>query len=201
MFPSTFIFIGRSGCGKGTQAKLLEKKLIEKENSKVLTLETGAKFREFLAGNSYASILSKQIYERGELQPDFLAVYMWAEYLIKEMKGGEHLILDGVARRPRETLVLDTALRFFERKNPVVIHVDVSREWSKERLKARGRMDDIDEVEVEKRLNWYDTEVTLAIEWFRKTPDYKVLDIKGEQPIESVHKEIMEKLSGIGISL
>ena len=59
MSPQTFIFIGRSGCGKGTQAELLQKRVKEKDqSSEIFYLETGAYFREFLRGEKYSNKLS-----------------------------------------------------------------------------------------------------------------------------------------------
>ncbi|MEK7614380.1 MAG: nucleoside monophosphate kinase [Patescibacteria group bacterium] len=191
----TFIFVGRSGCGKGTQIELLKKYLEEKNSGcSVVLIETGGRFRSFIAGDSYASDLSKEIMEKGELQPEFLAVLMWSEEMIDKIKGNEHLLIDGAPRRLREAMVLDTALRFFKKEQPIVVHLDVSSEWSKERLRDRGRKDDIGEEEVKKRLAWFDTEVKPAIDWFREEPYYRVVDINGEQTIEEVHRDIVSAI-------
>src|SRR3989344_8323139 len=79
MFPQNFIFIGMSGCGKGTQAKLLGEylKKIDPERE-VFFLETGAEFRRFIQGEGYTQRLSKKIYDEGGSQPEFLSVYMWS---------------------------------------------------------------------------------------------------------------------------
>lgn len=197
MGPKTFIFIGRSGCGKGTQVDLLKKYLEEKDLlHPILSIETGDNFRAFLNGESYASGLSRDIYSRGELQPEFLAVYMWANLMLRDIKGNEHVILDGSPRRLREAIVLDTALTFFKQQNPIVVHIEVSREWSKLRLRGRGREDDVNEAEVEKRLSWFDEEVVPALNWFRAAKGYKVVDINGEQPIPGVFKELVDKVFG-----
>src|SRR6185369_8914356 len=84
MQPQTFIFIGRSGCGKGTQAELLQKSLQEKEpNAQIFYLETGANFREFIKGEKYSNTLARKIMEEGGRQPDFLAVWMWSHVLLE----------------------------------------------------------------------------------------------------------------------
>ncbi len=195
-YPRTFIFIGRSGCGKGTQVELLKKYLEEKDSGcPVVQIETGGRFRSFIDGGSYAGNLSKEIMEKGGLQPEFLAVLMWSEEMIGKMKGNEHLLIDGAPRRLREAMVLDTALRFFKKERPIVVYLNVSNEWSKERLRGRGRKDDISEEEVKKRLTWFDAEVKPAIDWFRGEPTYKVVDINGEQTIEEVHKDIILAIS------
>ena len=51
--PQTFVFIGRSGCGKGTQAKLLIEELKKNDPAhEVMYIETGARIREFIADNA-----------------------------------------------------------------------------------------------------------------------------------------------------
>ena len=111
MSPQTFIFIGRSGCGKGTQAELLLKLLKEKDpNSEIFYLETGANFREFVKGEKYSNKLSAEIMKKGDRQPDFLAVWMWSHVLLDKFKGTEHLFFDGITRSLSEAMAFTTAL-------------------------------------------------------------------------------------------
>lgn len=190
----TFIFNGRSGCGKGTQAKFLESFLKNKDtDTPVYYLETGKAFRDFIAGPSHSSALSKEIYDKGGLQPEFLAVYMWSSQLIKDITGKEHLIIDGSPRKIIETHLVDSAMKFYGRIKPNFIYINVSREWSKARLLGRGRSDDKKD-DIETRLNWFDTDVVPAIDFFRNNPDYNFIEINGEQTIEEVNKEMMTKL-------
>ncbi len=187
-----YIFIGRSGCGKGTQANLL-KDFLTKEGKTFFNLETGNKFREFVKKDSYSSQLSKKIGEIGGLQPEFLAVLMWASSMVDQVKGDEDFILDGAPRKIAEAKTLDSALRFYEFEKPIIVFVNVSRKWSEDRLLGRGRADD-DTEEIKKRLDWFDTDVQPVIDWFKSNDFYNFLDINGEQTIEEVHQEIMEKI-------
>ena len=194
MNPYTFIFIGRSGCGKGTQVELLQKHLAEKfAGEEVFYLETGERFRAFIKEDSYSSKLSKAVYETGERQPSFLAIWMWSHLLVESFKGTEHLIIDGSPRAYGEALAMDTALKFYGRK-AYVVHLNVSREWSEERLSARHRSDDIDLEKVKKRLDWFEKDVAPAIEFFKANPDYNFIDVNGGQSIEGVYRDMMEKL-------
>jgi adenylate kinase family enzyme len=189
MKPQTFIFIGRSGCGKGTQAELLQKYLKEKDPAgEILYIETGANFREFMKGEKHSNFLAKEIYERGDRQPDFLAVWMWSHVLIDKMKGTEHLFFDGITRSLPEAETFTTA-------KVTVVYLNVSREWSETRLTARGRSDDKSLDEIRKRLDWFDQDSYPAVEYFNVRKDYNLLDINGEQSVEDVHKEILGKLS------
>lgn len=194
----TAIFIGRSGCGKGTQADLLVEAIKKNDpNRHVLYVETGENFRNFLKQSSHSSQLSRDIYKRGELQPEFLAVRMWADALVTYMNGNEHVVLDGTPRKQREAMVLDSAFQFYSREKPFVIHLDVSEAWSRERLAGRGRADDVNEEEVAKRLAWFETDVKPAIEWYRtEAQGYTLLEINGERPIEDIHEDITQAIFG-----
>lgn len=194
MNPKTFIVIGPSGSGKGTQADLLQEYLKkESPETELLYVEAGDRFRTFLKGGTHASELSKEIYMDGKLQPAFLSIWVWADLLIESLKGGMHLMLDGSPRKLNEAHVLDEALHFYKRENPYVVFINVSRDWATERLKGRNREDDKDD-SIKKRLDWFETDVKPAIEFFRENPYYNFLEINGEQTIEEVHNEIVGKL-------
>lgn len=193
MTSDTFIFFGRSGCGKGTQAHLLQQKL-EQEGGKVLYVETGAKFREFMERDTYTGHMTKEVIDNGELLPAFLPVWVWANVLVENFTGKEHLILDGLSRRAFEAPILDSMIAFYKRERPFVILIDVSREWSKERLMGRKRKDDTEEY-IESRLNWYDRDVVPAIEYFRNHSGYHFIEIQGEKTIEEVHNELIQKIN------
>jgi len=194
MVPQTFIFMGRSGCGKGTQADLLKKYLKEKDpNAEIFYIETGANFREFVKGQKYSNQLANKIYKNGERQPDFLAIWMWAHIILNDFKGTEHLFFDGITRSLPEAMAFTTALEFYGRK-ATVIFINVSREWSEARLLARGRADDKSEAEVIKRLNWFDRDSVPALGYFKVNDRYNVLQVDGEKTIEEVHYDIVQKL-------
>ncbi|MCK5021695.1 MAG: nucleoside monophosphate kinase [Candidatus Pacebacteria bacterium] len=197
MEKQAYIFIGRSGCGKGTQVDLLMDFLRKDPNKKILEVETGSQFREFINGEDYSNKIAKEIGSQGKLQPMFLTVWIWAASLVENLKGGEDLIFDGTPRKKDEADVLDSVFGFYDYEKPKIIYINVSREWATERLLARkekeGRKDD----EIEKiniRQDWFDTDVMETIDWYKANSNYKFLDIKGEQSIEDVHQEIMNKL-------
>ncbi|MBX4195925.1 nucleoside monophosphate kinase [Candidatus Parcubacteria bacterium] len=191
----TVVFIGRSGCGKGTQAGLLKNRIVahDIEKRKILYVESGDRFRKFIRGNSYSSRLSREIYEKDARQPDFLAGLMWGEMLIEELEEDMHLVFDGVARAEPEAKMLTTALGFYRREMPTVIYINVSRKWSEERLLSRGRQDDVNINKIDKRLDWFDKDVLSAIEYFKSDPFYRVIEVDGEQTIEEVHRDIIAK--------
>ena len=143
MAPNAFIFIGRSGCGKGTQADLLRKELSKKGFGDTLYVETGSEFREFIKDADYSNVRSNEIYESAERQPDFLACYMWTQFMIRDYKKGMHVIFDGTPRSIAEAMILSTAFSFYGFEKVFVINLNVSRGWSEHHLLSRGRSDDV----------------------------------------------------------
>ena len=195
MSPYTFIFLGQSGSGKGEQSTRLQKKLKEKfPNEEVSYMETGPNFREFIKGEKYSNKLAKAVADRGDIQPAFLPVYFWAGWMLENLKGDEHIVFDGICRRLMEAEVFTTAMEFYNRK-PIVIFIKVSRDWAIDRLTGRGRADDKSLEMVTGRLDWFDEFTLPVVDYFKTSNQYSVLEINGEQTIEEVHQEIMQKLS------
>jgi adenylate kinase len=189
----TYIFIGKSGSGKGTQAEML-KKYLESKGGKVFYLESGAKFRDFVSQSGYTANLSAAVMWRGELQPAFLAIHIWSHIMIEQMDEAKHLMIDGTPRKLDEAKILDEALKFYKRKDPKIINVNVSDKWATDRLAGRGRADDKSLADIKKRLAWFDTDVMPAVEYYKNNPDYNYLEINGEQTVEEVHREILNKI-------
>lgn len=196
--PQTFIFIGRSGCGKGTQADLLIEALKKKEvisaTNPIFYIETGDKFRDFISKTSHSSRLAKEIMDRSERQPDFLAIWMWSDLLVTNLMGDENIIFDGTPRSLNEAMALNTALKFFKRNNVKVIYLDVSNDWSKQRMIERGRADDKTNGDIDKRLAWFEADVLPAVKYYESNPDYEFIRVNGEQTIEEVQTELLGKL-------
>lgn len=193
MHPQTFIFIGRSGAGKGTQIELLIKKLKEKTKFDVFHLEPGQGFRNFVKSDSHTAKLSRMVGDKGELQPSFLSIWVWTDLLVKNMTGNEHIIFDGMPRRVSEGKVLESALKFYGHEQPHMVYVDVSRKWAVLRLQGRKRSDDGDQ-SIIRRMDWFDSDVAPAVEYMKHNTYYKFSHINGEQTVEDVHKEICNKL-------
>jgi len=165
--PQAFIFIGRSGCGKGTQIDLLKQSLTKADpDCKILHIQTGQGFREFIKGETFTQKKSRMLYETGQLQPEFLAIQMWERPLLEGYSGGEHVILDGTPRKYHEAGVLDSIFGFYGFEGAWVINVEISPAESLKRLLLRKRQDD-DEDGIKKRLAWYETDVAPAVEFYR----------------------------------
>lgn len=187
--PLTIIFFGRSGSGKGTQASLLIEKL-KQEGRNTLYIETGKEFRSFIEESNLTAKITKEVVNRGDFMPEFMPIWLWCDQLVRKFDGTQDLVLDGMARRPHEAPILDSALKFYGRTQVHVIHMNVSRQWSTERLLSRGRNDD-EEEKIKRRLDAYDRDVLPVLEYFKERKGYQFHDINGERSIEEIHADIM----------
>ncbi|MDP2641827.1 MAG: nucleoside monophosphate kinase [bacterium] len=189
----TVIFIGRSGCGKGTQADLFKNRVVrlDPEKRQILYVETGERFRKFFREEGFSSVLSRRVYEQDERQPDFLACWMWASMLVEELLPDMHLVFDGAPRSHSEAVILSTALKFYERDKPTIIYLKVGHKWAQDRLLGRGRIDDRTLSKINKRLDWFEADTWPAIEYFKTNNLYRFIEVNGEQPVEKVHTDII----------
>lgn len=200
MNAQSFIFIGRSGCGKGTQAQLLHVWLEQKDKDAgvergVFYLQTGQELREFIQGNNPTQLIARKIYNEGELMPEFLTIYAWARQLSEKFNGTDHLIIDGTPRKLHEAGALHSIFSFYGRTDKChVIYMNISEDEAVKRLMARGRTDDNPE-DIRARLKWFETDVLPAVEYYRNSPEYCFHEINGEQSPEEVSREIMEALA------
>ena len=197
MKPQAFIFVGRSGSGKGTQAALLIEALKKKDPGRaIFTVETGKELRKFIEGDTYTQKLAKKIQMAGGFQPAFLAIFNWVRVLVDEYKEGSHMVFDGTSRRLPEAMVLDSIFHFYGIEKPWVIYLDIHDEEATKRLLARGRADDTHDA-IKNRLSSYEADMKPSIEFFRKNPKCVFLDINGIDTIEAIHADIVKRL-GLG---
>ena len=189
------ILTGRSGVGKGTQVQLLLEFLKKNyPNERIVYFEAGGNFRKFITRPEYTSRLTKrEIYDKGGLFPEFLAVYNWANFFIKNIQGNELLVIDGSPRKLREAIMLDEAFEFYKKEDVYVVFMNAPRNWSEKLLLKRGRSDDIQE-NVKHRLDWFEEEVAATIEYYKKHKKHTFLEINADQSREKVHQEIILKL-------
>ncbi len=190
----TILLYGKSGAGKGTQAKLLKEYLEQKDPAHpVLYIETGAAFRTFAQKDNYTARMVKETLENGGLLPEFLPVWVWTQFLIDNVTGNEHIILDGLARQRDEAPILYRAIKFYKRAAPRVVVLTLDDTEAAARLKARSRADDTD-AEINKRLAWYQDNVTPAIGMWRSMSDVVVREVSSTPPPEQVHVDIISAL-------
>lgn len=187
----TILFIGRSGCGKSTQAELLRKYLKER-GGKVVYVYAGEVLRQIAAENSLTGNLVKEVIEKGQLVPDFLAIFSWMKALVERFnERDEHLIFDGSPRSRNEAQILDEALEFYGRKNVFPILLDIERQEAFNRLKLRGRADDTEEA-INHRLDFYDKYVASAVDYYKNESKNKLRVVNANpRDIKKIHQDIL----------
>ena len=191
----TFVFIGRSGCGKGTQLDLLKGYLSNKfSDMPIKSIIMGEIFREFFKESGYVQDIARDVsMKQGKFQPDFLTNALFVRKAIDIIDSKSFLFLDGYPRRIEQLEVLEALFSYSKRENIKVINLEVSRDMSKQRMLLRGRADDSDLV-IESRLNEYDENVVPMIEKIKSNPLFQYIEIDGEPTIEEIHKDIISKL-------
>lgn len=192
--PLVFLLMGRSGCGKGTQAKLLVKYLRDNKLGDVIYVYTGERLRNFAEKEkTLAARLAKAKMKVGGLLPSFLAVWLWSGALIEGVEESNNVIMDGSPRILLEAMMVDDAMEFYGRSKVVPIFLETSEEWSTQRLSERGRNDDSLK-SIKERMAYFEKEVVPVINYYNGKSRYKLARINGEQSVEEVHREILEKV-------
>ncbi len=193
MNSKAIVFFGRSGSGKGTQAKLLAD-FLKSKGREIMYVETGSLLRELSKKENLVGKNIQDILKEGYLIPVFIPIWIWTDFIIKNFSGKEDMILDGVCRRLEESVALDSAFNFYKIEKPNILLINVSKEWSYNRMIERKRADDTPK-KIQTRLNWYEKNVVPSVEYFRNKSGYNFIEINGEQSIEKVHKDIIKALN------
>ncbi len=190
----TIIFIGKSGSGKGTQIKHLTDFLHSKGEDSIEYVQSGQKLREFITSDSYTSKKTQEINAQGKLYPTFIAIWSWVDGMIKNFAGEKTLIVDGAPRKLNEAIIMDEMFDFYNRTSRYVINIEVSDEWTTQRLHERGRGDDLHEESIQTRLGWFHANSPEILSFFEETGKYKMVKINGEQSVDDVQKDILKAL-------
>ncbi len=215
---NTFTFIGRSGSGKGTQINFLEKEL-----SSLRHLYAGKIFRSITKKETEMSQKIKEIADRGELIPSFLAFSLWASEFSFVVKKGESVAFEGSPRTTEEAKWMKKFLSFLGRwERTVHIVIDISEEEARERILSRRVCEDCkktlsvrekpiekcpdcggelirrhdDEPEaIKRRMDFYKKDVVPAIKYLEENGN--LININGEQSPQEVFAEIKKKLQSL----
>ena len=182
------LFIGKSGCGKGTQTKLLQDK------TDFEPFSSGNRFREIASSGTSLGDRVKEVIEGGMFMPHWFATYVFQEKVFgtSSHKG---IIFDGVARKEPEARLFHDVMSWVKRPY-LVIYLKVSEDSVRNRLGVRkdieGRADDNEEG-ITNRLHQFDDETRKSIDFFRK--EEVLLEIDGEGTPEEIHQVILDKIN------
>jgi adenylate kinase len=215
--PQIIILLGRSGCGKGTQAKLLRKEF------GFDYLSSGDLLRARTKENDFSGKKLKKVMGQGELAPTFFISHIWSEKIgeIKNKSNLKGLIIDGSPRSLLEAELMNDIFEWFEWSNIKVILLDISEQEAFDRLTKRRicqkcgrlipwvgefkklkkcdkcggelktRFDDKPEA-IRARLDFYKKDVQPAVDYYEKQG--RLIKVNGEQSIEDVYRDIEKSL-------
>lgn len=124
------ILMGAPGCGKGTQAKILQEKL------NIPQLSTGDMLRAEIAAESPIGLKIKEMMASGALVPDEITISLIAKKLSSdETKNG--FILDGFPRTLVQAEALDNILSDMGKKIDCVLEINVPDDYVVDRIVGR----------------------------------------------------------------
>ncbi|MFC1722272.1 adenylate kinase [Patescibacteria group bacterium] len=210
------VLLGRPGSGKGTQAELLSKKL------KIPHVSTGEIFRENIQNKTELGIESQKYVDSGSLVPDEILVGMVKERMArKDLENG--YILEGAPRTLNQGKVFQSMFLEINRKIEKVVYIHLDRDLMVKRISGRWtckandhsyhevykptkvpgvcdidgsplyQREDQKPEAIELRIKKYENETEPLVGYYKKIGI--LLEINGDQTIESVQKEIIQKLA------
>lgn len=178
------IFLGPPGSGKGTQAKLLGKRMA------VPAISTGDMLREAVRLETPLGRRAKSIMEAGDLVPDDVVIGLIRERIaIPDARGG--FLLDGFPRTIEQAVALDRLLEGNGETLDAVINLLVPEGVLVERMVGRaaleGRADDRPET-VRERLRVYREKTAPLVDHYGVRG--LLIDVDGSGSIEEVSGRI-----------
>ena len=164
------VLLGPPGAGKGTQAEKLAEKL------EIPHLSTGELFRQNIGNGTKLGLEAKRYLDAGDLVPAELTNELVDDRLSDPDTAGEGFILDGYPRSVQQAQALHDMLERRGIQLDAVLEFRVPEDALFERLKARGRADDTDDV-IHNRMNVYRDETAPLIEYY--SDELKTVDAVG----------------------
>ena len=163
------VLLGPPGAGKGTQAAKLAEKL------QIPHLSTGELFRDNISTGTKLGLEAKRYLDAGDLVPSELTNELVDDRLTKP-DTSDGFILDGYPRSVAQAEALHDMLERRGTHLDAVVEFRVAEDELFERLRARGRADDTDDV-IRNRMNVYRDETAPLIEYYRG--ELKTVDAVG----------------------
>ncbi len=179
------VLFGAPGVGKGTQAEILSAKL------NIAHFSTGDAFRAAIKNETEVGLLAKQYVDAGKLVPDEVVTKIVAEALSEE-KFSNGALLDGYPRTTTQATSLDELLHGKGQSIEAVVNISVERDAIIERLLARGRKDDTQEI-IANRLDVYLSETAPVLQYYKGKQDL-LREVDGNKSIQEVTAAILDTL-------
>ena len=163
------VLLGPPGAGKGTQAQKLAEKL------GIPHISTGELFRHNIENNTKLGLEAKRYLDAGDLVPSELTNQLVDDRL-NDPDAAKGFILDGYPRSVEQAEALHEMLGRRGTDIDAVVEFRVSQEELLQRLKARGRADDTDDV-ILNRMKVYQDETAPLLEYY--ADELKTVDAVG----------------------
>jgi len=186
------ILFGPPGSGKGTQAKMLEKKF------GLVQVSTGDLFRYELGNNTPLGQEARSYMDKGQLVPDAVTVGM-LKNKISQFPDSKGFIFDGFPRTIPQAEALDSLLAESGERVNTLISLDVDDDEIVKRLlergKTSGRADDANEEVIRKRITVYKSETEPVYNYY-KQQDLST-KIAGVGTIDEINNRLNELIQSI----
>ncbi|OGE81458.1 MAG: hypothetical protein A2720_02865 [Candidatus Doudnabacteria bacterium RIFCSPHIGHO2_01_FULL_46_24] len=181
-----FVVLGPPGSGKGTQSELLAKFLGAPR------IVLGDLIREFIQENSDEAHEAKARYDQGTPQPDAIAS-MLLDRKLKALADSGTVVFDTYPLSMGQAEDLDRIVEDIKIKDLRIVFLNVSEEEVVKRITIRGQGRSDDDPQIARhRYEEYEKRNILIKEHYKSKGE--LVEINGDQPIEDVHREIMQKL-------
>jgi adenylate kinase len=178
------VLLGPPGAGKGTQATILSEKL------GVPHISTGDLFRANISEQTALGIEAKKYLDAGDLVPSELTVDMVRSRLA-EPDAVNGFLLDGFPRSVNQAESLVGILADLGAKLDAVLSFVVDEDVVVERMLARGRADDKEDV-IRNRLNVYRDETAPLLDYY--SDSIVTVDAIGE--VDEVSARALKAIEG-----
>ncbi|SHE43411.1 adenylate kinase [Streptoalloteichus hindustanus] len=176
------VLVGPPGAGKGTQAAVLSGKL------GIPHISTGELFRAHVGEQTPLGREAKQYLDAGELVPDSVTNAMVRERLA-EADAAKGFLLDGFPRNTAQAEVLSEILGESGARLDAVLEFDVPEDVVVERLLARGRSDDTEEV-IRRRQQIYRSETAPLLSYYRDI----LITVDAVGPVDEISERALKAL-------
>ncbi|HLS76865.1 MAG TPA: adenylate kinase [Nocardia sp.] len=176
------VLLGPPGAGKGTQAVLLSEKL------GVPHISTGDLFRANIGQKTPLGLEAKKYMDAGDLVPSDVTNRM-VEARVGEPDAANGFVLDGYPRTVDQAEALEKILAGIDKKLDAVLCFVVAEDTVVERMLARGRNDDTEEV-IRNRLRVYREETEPLLDHYAGL----VVSVDGVGEVEEVNARALAAL-------
>jgi adenylate kinase len=182
--------LGTVGSGKGTQVALLA------DRYQIPAVAAGDLFRQAAAQPTPAGQRVTAILQSGALMP----IERWNDVVRSYLENADFsrgYLLDGVVRTLEQLGQFSAFVTKRHLPEPWALAIELSDELALERLRQRSRPDTDSEAAIRVRLAWSRDQTQRVIRFYADRG--RVVTVNGDQSINAVHRDIVAKLSAVGL--